>query len=101
MELALSTIGHSASSGQGGTFVLGPGQDLGSPVHSVTLVYGLDREKLVDVRGFEPLTPCLQSDETKSILLVRLVLFRVLVRGLAPILAAIGPKLDPSFGMNP
>jgi hypothetical protein len=75
-----------------------------SPVRSVTYVSepdlthvsGLDQIKLVDVRGFEPLTPCLQSVTTKSILLVRLALFCVLVPDFAANLAATGPKLDPS-----
>src|SRR5882762_1819776 len=53
--------------------------------------------KMVDVTGLEPATPCLQSDATKSILLVRLALFCVLVRGLGPSLAAIGPKLDSNL----
>jgi hypothetical protein len=56
---------------------------------------------MVDVRGFEPLTPCLQSDETKSILLVRLVLFCILVRGFGPNLSAFGPKLDPNHWGEP
>jgi hypothetical protein len=51
---------------------------------------------LVDVRGFEPLTPCLQSSEIESMLLARLALFYVSVHGLGPSLAVIRPKLDPS-----
>jgi hypothetical protein len=47
---------------------------------------------MVDVAGIEPATPCLQSDATKSILLVRLALFCVLVRGFGPSLAAIGTE---------
>ena len=31
------------------------------PVRSVTYVSGLDRLNVVDVTGFEPATPCLQS----------------------------------------
>ena len=53
--------------------------------------------ELVDVAGLEPATPCLQSATTKSILLVRLALFCVLVPGFGPNLAAIGPKLDPNL----
>ena len=55
------------------------------------------RKKLVDVTGFEPATPCLQRRERKSISLVRLALFCVVVLGFVPNLAAFGPKLDPSF----
>ena len=40
--------------------------------------------ELVDVAGLEPATPCLQSRKTKSILLVRLALFCVLVPGFGP-----------------
>jgi hypothetical protein len=46
---------------------LGPRLSAMWPVHSVTHVSGLDRERLVDVRGFEPLTPCLQSRCTISV----------------------------------
>jgi hypothetical protein len=53
-------------------------------------------KKLVDVTGIEPVTPCLQSSEIKSMLLARLALFYVSVHGFVPILAAIGPKLDLS-----
>jgi len=35
-------------------------------VHCLTHVPGLDRKILVDVRGFEPLTPCLQSARVAS-----------------------------------
>jgi hypothetical protein len=55
----------------------------------------------VDVAGLEPAAPCLQSGKTKSILLVRLALFCVLVPGFGPSLAALfcywsqdGPKFD-------
>jgi hypothetical protein len=51
---------------------------------------------MVDVTGIEPVTPCLQSSEIKSMLLARLALFYVSVHGFVPILAAIGPKLDLS-----
>jgi hypothetical protein len=33
--------------------------------------------------------------------LVRLALFYVIVHGFGPNLAVVGPKLDPSFGLNP
>jgi len=51
---------------------------------------------LVGARGFEPRTSCAQGSCKKSILLVRLALFCVMVRGFGPNLAAFGPKLDPS-----
>jgi hypothetical protein len=54
-------------------------------------------KKLVDVAGIEPATPCLQRREIKSISLVRLALFCVVVPSFGPSSAAIGPKLDPSF----
>jgi len=50
---------------------------------------GPDQEKLVDVRGFEPLTPCLQCEKTNSILLVRLALLCVVVPGFRPDLAGL------------
>ena len=55
------------------------------------------RKNLVDVAGIEPATPCLQRRERKSISLVRLVLFCVVVPGFGRNLAAFGPKLDPNF----
>ena len=58
-------------------------------------------KELVEVAGIEPATPCLQSEKTNSILLVRLALFCVLVPGFRPNLAALfcywsqdGPKFD-------
>jgi hypothetical protein len=51
----------------------------------------------VDVRAFEPLTPCLQRRERKSISLVRLASFCVVLSDFEAILAAFGPKLDLSF----
>jgi hypothetical protein len=51
---------------------------------------------LVGARGFEPRTSCAQGSCKKSILLVRLALFCVMVHGFGPNLAAFGPKLDPS-----
>jgi hypothetical protein len=53
--------------------------------------------EVVDVTGIEPVTPCLQSSEIKSMLLVRLALFCVSVNVLGSNSTAIGPKLDPSF----
>src|SRR5271168_3593193 len=58
-------------------------------------------KRLVGASGFEPETSCAQGSCKKSILLVRLALFRVMVLGSGPSLEAIGPKLDPSFGLNP
>ena len=51
--------------------------------------------------GLEPAASCLEGNRRKSILLVRLVLFCVLVLGFSPLLAAIGPKLDLTFGGEP
>jgi hypothetical protein len=58
-------------------------------------------KRLVGARGFEPRTSCAQGSCKKSILLVRLALFCVLVHGFGPNLAAFGPKLDLTFGVNP
>ena len=58
-------------------------------------------ETLVGVWRFELQTSCAQGSCKKSILLVRLALFCVMVHGFGPNLAAFGPKLDSSFGMNP
>jgi hypothetical protein len=52
---------------------------------------------MVDVTGIEPVTPCLQRREMKSISLVRLALFCVVLPGFGPNSAAIGPKLDPTM----
>ena len=52
-------------------------------------------------RGFELQTSCAQGSCRKSILLVRLALFYVMVHGFGPNLAAFGPKLDPSFWGEP
>jgi hypothetical protein len=56
---------------------------------------------LVDVAGIEPATPCLQRQERKSISLVRLVLFCVVVSGFGADLSHNGPKLDPSCDVTP
>ena len=56
---------------------------------------------LVGAPRFELGTSCAQGSFKKSILLVRLALFYVMVHGFGPNLAVFGPKLDPSFGMNP
>jgi hypothetical protein len=53
------------------------------------------RKKLVDVIGFEPATPCLQSRYRNAMLMARLALFCVLYHRLIWFSAAIGPKLDP------
>ncbi len=67
----------------------------------MNLVNALHLWEMVDVTGIEPATPCLQSEKTNSILLVRLALFCVLVPGFRPNLAALfcywsqdGPKFD-------
>jgi len=53
---------------------------------------------LVGGRGFQPRASCAQGSCKKSILLVRLALFGVLLYGFGPNVAVFGPKLDPSFG---
>jgi hypothetical protein len=53
---------------------------------------------MVGASGFEPEASCAQGSCKKSILLVRLALFYVMLHGFGPNLAAVGPKLDPSFG---
>jgi hypothetical protein len=52
-------------------------------------------KRLVGASGFEPETSCAQGSRKKSILLVRLALFYVIVHGFGPNLAVVGPKLDP------
>src|ERR1700683_2150821 len=56
--------------------------------------------RLVGARGFEPRASCAQGSCKKSILLVRLALFYVMVHGFGPDLAVVGPKLDPSFSLR-
>jgi hypothetical protein len=53
---------------------------------------------LVGAPGFEPGASCAQGSCKKSILLVRLALFYVMVHGFGPNSAVVGPKLDPSLG---
>ncbi len=53
--------------------------------------------RLVGARGFEPRTSCAQGSCKKSILLVRLALFYVMLHGFGPNLAVRGPKLDLTF----
>jgi hypothetical protein len=55
------------------------------------------QKRLVGASGFEPETSCAQGRRRKSILLVRLALFYVMVHGFGPNLTVLGPKLDPSF----
>ena len=55
---------------------------------------------LVGASGFEPEASCAQGSCKKSILLVRLALFYVMVHGFGPNLAVVGPKLDPSFSLR-
>jgi len=64
-------------------------------------VMGNKKHGLVGASGFEPETSCAQGSCKKSILLVRLALFCVMVHGFGPNLAVVGPKLDPSCGVNP
>jgi hypothetical protein len=52
---------------------------------------------LVGARGFEPRASCAQGSCKKSILLVRLALFYVMVHGFGPNWAVVGPKLDPTL----
>src|SRR6185437_6315977 len=56
--------------------------------------------KLVGAWRFELQTSCAQGSCKKSILLVRLALFCVMVLGFGPNLAVVGPKLDPTFFRN-
>jgi hypothetical protein len=56
---------------------------------------------LVGERGFEPRTSCGQGSCKKSILLVRLALFYVMVHGFGANLALFGPRLDPSSWGDP
>jgi hypothetical protein len=53
--------------------------------------------KLAGATGLEPAASCVTGSCEKSILLVRLGLFYVMVHGFGPNLAVVGPKLDPSF----
>ena len=55
---------------------------------------------MVGARGFEPRASCAQGSCKKSILLVRLALFYVMVHGFGPNLAVLGPKLVPSFSLR-
>ena len=52
------------------------------------------------VRDLNSQTSCAQGSCKKSILLVRLALFYVMVHGFGPNLAVVGPKLDPSFSLR-
>jgi len=54
-------------------------------------------KELVGAWRFELQTSCAQGSCRKSILLVRLALFCVMVHGFGPNSAAFGPKLDPTF----
>ncbi len=56
--------------------------------------------ELVGASGFEPEASCAQGSGKKSILLVRLALFYVMVHGFGPNLAVVGPKLDLTFFRN-
>ncbi len=61
---------------------------------------GNSLKALVGARGFEPRTSCAQGSCKKSILLVRLALFYVMLHGFGPNSAVVGPKLDPSFSLR-
>ena len=52
---------------------------------------------MVGAWRFELQTSCAQGSCKKSILLVRLALFYVMVHGFGSNLAVVGPKLDPTF----
>ena len=54
------------------------------------------QELVVGASGFEPEASCAQGRRKKSILLVRLALFGVMIHGFGPNLAVVGPKLDPT-----
>ena len=58
-------------------------------------------EEVVGASGFEPEASCAQGSSRNAINLVRLALFYVIVQGLGPSLSAFGPKLDPTYGVNP
>jgi hypothetical protein len=55
---------------------------------------------VVGAPGFEPGTSCAQGNCKKSISLVRLVLFCVMVLGFGPNLSAFGPKWTQIFSRN-
>ena len=52
---------------------------------------------MVGAWRFELQTSCAQGSSKKSILLVRLALFCVMVHGFGPNSAVIGPKLDSNL----
>ena len=54
------------------------------------------KKEVVGAWRFELQTSCAQGSCKKSILLVRLALFYVMVYGFGPNLAVVGPKLDPN-----
>ena len=56
---------------------------------------------LVGAPGFEPGASCAQGSDRNAILLVRLALFYVTVLSFGPNSSTFGPKLDPSFEVNP
>ena len=72
----------------------------------VTTVERAQRSLIRSLRGvvgawrFELQTSCAQGSCKKSILLVRLALFYVMVDGFGPTLAVVGPKLDLSFSFQ-
>jgi hypothetical protein len=61
---------------------------------------GNKKHKMVGAPRFELGTSCAQGSCRKSILLVRLALFYVMVHGFEPNLAVLGPKLDLSFAIR-
>jgi hypothetical protein len=57
-------------------------------------------KRLVGAPGFEPGASCAQGSCKKSILMVRLALFYVMVHGFGLNSAVVGPKLDPTLFRN-
>ena len=55
---------------------------------------------MVGAWRFELQASCAQGRWKKSISLVRLALFYVMVHGFGPNSAVVGPKLDPTFFHN-
>jgi hypothetical protein len=62
--------------------------------------YSFQCNEIARPAGLEPAAFCLEGSCKKSILLIRLALFYVMVHGFGPNLAVLGPKLDPSFLCN-
>src|SRR6267378_307360 len=56
---------------------------------------------MLGTTGLEPAASAVTGSCNKSILLVRLALFCVMVHGFGPNLAVVGPKLDPILWGEP